>query len=127
METPRGLVLLRRAHEPAKGLLDFPGGFVDYGEGLEQAAIREVHEELGVTVSGLTYVASFPNLYLYKGMTYHTTDPFFRCRDETPELLRHNDEAVEIVFLPIDTVPEAELGFDSGRNVLRLVRGEGGG
>ncbi|MCH8087573.1 MAG: NUDIX hydrolase, partial [Chloroflexi bacterium] len=44
------LVLLRREIEPAYGKWVFPGGFVDRGETLEAAAMREAQEEAGVDV-----------------------------------------------------------------------------
>jgi ADP-ribose pyrophosphatase YjhB (NUDIX family) len=43
-------VLLRRGFEPGKGLWTFPGGFVDLGESVEEAAIRETREELEVDI-----------------------------------------------------------------------------
>jgi ADP-ribose pyrophosphatase YjhB (NUDIX family) len=44
------IVLGRRAHEPKLGLWSFPSGFVDAGEVVEAAAIREVEEETGLCV-----------------------------------------------------------------------------
>ena len=43
-------VLLRRGFDPGKGLWTFPGGFVDLGESVEEAAIRETREELVVDI-----------------------------------------------------------------------------
>ena len=44
------LALVRRAIEPALGQWSFPSGYVDRGEALEDAAVREVQEETGVDV-----------------------------------------------------------------------------
>jgi 8-oxo-dGTP diphosphatase len=44
------IVLVRRAMNPSKGLWVFPGGYVDAGESVEDAARREVWEETGLTV-----------------------------------------------------------------------------
>jgi 8-oxo-dGTP diphosphatase len=45
-----GLVLIaRRAREPLRGLYSFPGGVVEIGETLREAALRELDEEVGVT------------------------------------------------------------------------------
>src|SRR4051795_10723846 len=56
------LVLVRRAIEPGYGLWVFPGGFVDRGEALTQAAIREAREESGLDVrlDRLVNIYSYP-------------------------------------------------------------------
>src|SRR5215813_10815651 len=56
------IVLTRRAINPARGKWTFPGGYVDWGEPVEAAAIRETLEETGLTVElgGLIGVYSYP-------------------------------------------------------------------
>lgn len=49
IEHPEGLVLIERAKPPYGWAL--PGGFVEYGESLEEAALREAREETGLKVS----------------------------------------------------------------------------
>jgi ADP-ribose pyrophosphatase YjhB (NUDIX family) len=44
------LLLVKRDEEPDKGMWSFPGGMVELGESTEEAAVREVREELGLTV-----------------------------------------------------------------------------
>lgn len=44
------IVLLRRGIEPFKGMLEFPGGMVEYGETVEHAVVREAEEETGLKV-----------------------------------------------------------------------------
>src|SRR5215207_5295209 len=50
VEMDGGIVLGKRAHEPMMGAWSFPSGFVDSGEVLEVAAVREVEEETGLKV-----------------------------------------------------------------------------
>jgi mutator protein MutT len=42
------VLLVRRANPPDAGLWGFPGGKIDFGESIEQAAIRELFEETGI-------------------------------------------------------------------------------
>src|SRR3972149_4025536 len=56
------IVLVRRAIEPGYGLWVFPGGYVDRGEEITSAAIREAREETGLEVrlDGLVNIYSYP-------------------------------------------------------------------
>lgn len=44
------LLVIRRGHDPGRGLWSLPGGRVETGETDEQALIREMHEETGLDV-----------------------------------------------------------------------------
>lgn len=59
-----GKILLGlRATEPAKGLWDILGGFIDAGETAEDAVHREILEETGLRVEIVRYLGSFPDTY----------------------------------------------------------------
>ncbi len=105
------IVLLRRGTDPGRGLWTFPGGFVDLGESVEQAAIRETQEELRITVTldGLVGVYSRPQdrvvLVVYTATT-----------GEPPQT---TPEAVEVRAFEPGHLPWDELAFWSTEQALR--------
>ena len=61
------VLLIKRAFEPLKGRWTLPGGRREPGETIEETAIREVREELGLSVYGLRPVMLLPvGKYLLK-------------------------------------------------------------
>jgi 8-oxo-dGTP diphosphatase len=58
----KGIVLVKRKRPPYEGYWALPGGFVEYGETVEEAVVREVREETGleVDIKGLVGVYSKP-------------------------------------------------------------------
>lgn len=109
------VVLLRRGFEPGKGLWTFPGGFVDLGESVEDAARREAMEELAaeLELGPLVGVYSRPQeriVLIVFGATL-TQEP-----QTTPE-------ATEVrAFAPAE-VPWDELAFWSTEQALRDLLG----
>jgi len=59
LDGPR-VLLIRRAFEPLRGLWTLPGGRREAGESIEETAIRELREELGVIISDLVPVRQLP-------------------------------------------------------------------
>src|SRR5688500_19347227 len=57
------VLLIRRAHETAQGMLAFPGGFVDVVEPAEAALLREVEEEVGLTFTLVVILCSYTHTY----------------------------------------------------------------
>jgi 8-oxo-dGTP diphosphatase len=53
------LLLVERARPPAQGMFAFPGGRVEPGETLEEAARRELFEETGLSVTSLEVIETY--------------------------------------------------------------------
>lgn len=104
-----GVVLVKRKFPPLGWAL--PGGFIDYGETAEHAAVREAMEEtsLDVRLRGLLGVYSDPA----RDPRKHTMSVVFWAECEHPERLAGGDDAAEAVFHSLDSLPE--LAFDHAK------------
>ena len=116
------IILLRRAKAPRKGMSALPGGFIEPGERAEDGALRECSEELGWKPDRIEFLASFPNIYRYRGIPYATCDLYFYTRvtdPETVEFEANPGEVAEILRVPADAIPWDDIAFESTRNALR--------
>ena len=107
------IMVATRAHEPAKGTYDLPGGFVDMNETAEKALIREVKEETGLEVVSAQYLFSMPNLYIYSGFQVETTDLFFLCKLQNSSKFSAQDDVAELKFIPIADLDPSLFGLRS--------------
>ena len=106
------IVLVRRAIEPGYGKWVFPGGYVDRGETLTSAAMREAREECGLDVR----LDALVNLYSYAGrapviVVYAAT--------ATGGTLCVDDESLEVLEWDIAAIPWNDLAFRSTHEGLR--------
>lgn len=118
------ILLIKRNNEPSKGKLDLPGGFVDPNESVEEAAKREVREELNMELGMLKYLGSQPNTYEYKGVTYKTCDLFFSSRIDTIPTDLDKTEIKELILVSRSEIPLEEIAFESTKKMLRFLKNE---
>lgn len=112
-------LFIRRAKEPGQGRLAPPGGFVDIGESAEEAAHREIREEVGLELADLAFLSSHPNLYPYDGVTYPTLDLFFTARAVDPDRTQALDDVEGFHWVdPLGIRPE-DMAFTSMQSALR--------
>jgi mutator protein MutT len=106
------VLLLRRAISPARGLWTFPGGYVDRGEPVDRAAVRETWEETGLRVrlERLHGVFSYPDV---------TVVLIVYTAAVTGGSLVAGDECEEAVWAQPAAIPWEELAFPSTADALR--------
>ena len=111
--TPDGIVLVKRAHEPYKDRWALPGGFVRYGEMVEDAAMREAEEEtsLKVKLRKLVGIYSDPS----RDPRGHVVSVCFLAERIDSRPSAKGDAAEVRIFKDI---PWGELAFDHAR-ILR--------
>ncbi|WP_273846381.1 NUDIX hydrolase [Rubrobacter calidifluminis] len=112
------VVLIRRANEPFRGRWALPGGFVDVGETVEQAARREVREETGLEVEleRLVGVYSEPA----RDPRGHNVSVAFLAHPVGDAGPRGSDDASEALLLDPAVV---ELAFDHDRIIRDALGG----
>ncbi len=107
-----GLVMVRRTIEPGFGLWVVPGGFVDLGETVEEAVVREAQEEAGVTVR----VVRLQNVYSYR----HSRTVVIAFETEyISGTLAPGDEESEVRSFAPHEIPWEEIAFSSSREALK--------
>jgi len=120
IELPDGRIAMgRRKFEPRKGMLDWPGGFVDMMERAEDALIREVREELGIEITQYEFLTTSPNEYPFKGISYFTCDIAFVCKLNTIPEFKATDDVSEVILVYPEDVDYNELCFPSTVNIMR--------
>lgn len=111
-ETPRGIVLQRRNKNPRKGYWVLPGGFVDRGETLEEAAKREFFEETGL----ISTIDSLLGNYSYPGEANIII--VYQSRI-TGGIIRPCHESMSIDEFKREDIPWDRLAFDTTQKALK--------
>ncbi|MEO1924275.1 MAG: NUDIX hydrolase [Nautiliaceae bacterium] len=104
-----GIVIIKRKNPPFGFAL--PGGFVDYGEKVEDALVREMKEEtsLEVKIEKLLGVYSDPS----RDPRMHTASCVFIC--SAFDMPKAGDDAKEAYVVKLEEIPWNEIVFDHGK------------
>ncbi|MEA2053695.1 MAG: NUDIX hydrolase [Candidatus Thermoplasmatota archaeon] len=110
------ILLIKRKNDPFKGRWALPGGFVEYGETVEEAVVREVKEETGLetTVQSLLGVYSDPD----RDPRGHTVSIAYLLSVKKG-LPKGGDDASDTKFFDLNALPP--LAFDHAQIVRDAV------
>lgn len=90
------LLLIKRKHTPFKGQYALPGGFVDIGETVEEAALRELDEETGIGGKIISLIGVYSNPK--RDPRGHTVSTAFLIRPSSSKVAGGDDaESAEFV------------------------------
>jgi ADP-ribose pyrophosphatase YjhB (NUDIX family) len=106
-----GIILLKRGVEPALGKWVFPGGYVDRGESVQDAAVRETKEESRLEVR----LASLLNVYSYPGSPNIIV---VYAAEVISGELEAADETVDAGAFQPSEIPWHDLAFESTKDAL---------
>ena len=118
------VLTFRRQRKPSLGKLALPGGFLDSMETLEEAAIREAREEVGLDVHTVRYLTSYPNQYVYRGILYYTINTYFVSNEFSGEIVAQEGEVGKWAWVDPIAVDSSEWAFPSLQHAVSALCSE---
>ena len=107
----KDIVLIKRKNPPFKNGYALPGGFVDVGETVEDACIREALEETNIKVKIIKLIGVFSDPK--RDPRGHTVSVAFLCEPRTKkEKPKAQDDAAALEIVPISKLTSLKLSFD---------------
>ena len=102
-------ILIKRKNDPYKGYWALPGGFVEYGESVETAAIREAKEETNIDVK----LKDLVNIYSKPGRDPrgHTVTVVFTAAGDM-SVKKADSDAMDITIFSPEKLDEIDIAFD---------------
>ena len=120
------VLLVRRLNAPAKGRLGIPGGVVELGEKVSDAAIREVLEETGILVEPIRVLTVFDSIVRDKEdrIKFHYVLSEYLCKYIKGTLHAASD-VCEALWVPIHDLDSLDMSRHNVEFIKKTAREEG--
>jgi 8-oxo-dGTP pyrophosphatase MutT (NUDIX family) len=115
-EVPKG-ALIGRLDRQGRLLWSLPKGHIEQGETPEQAAVREIEEETGISGVVLAKLGTIDFWFVAEGRRIHKTVEHFLLRATGGELSDADVEVTEVAWVPL-TEMSAQLAYPDERNLV---------
>jgi O-acetyl-ADP-ribose deacetylase (regulator of RNase III)/ADP-ribose pyrophosphatase YjhB (NUDIX family) len=120
IEINEGIVIIERSNPPFGWAL--PGGFVDYGESLEEAAVRETKEETDLDVSGVKQFHTYSTFG--RDPRFHTIGTVFIASAQGKP--KAGDDAKGIKVIKLSDIEGMEFAFDHKKIIQDYIKYKAG-
>jgi len=115
-EELQGIVLIKRKYPPLG--LALPGGFVDVGEKVEDACIREMKEEISLEVEIKTLLGVYSDPK--RDERFHTASVVYLCK--AYGMPKGADDAKEAMVINLEDIKLDKLVFDHGKIIQDYLK-----
>ncbi|RJP29849.1 MAG: NUDIX domain-containing protein [Candidatus Omnitrophota bacterium] len=116
IEIDDSIVIIQRSNPPFGWAL--PGGFVDYGESLEDAVIREAKEETNMEITQLKQFRTYSDPD--RDPRFHTIGTVFIAKAKGNP--RAGDDAKGLKVIPLKDIKKFDFAFDHGRIIEDYIK-----
>ena len=113
VERDNNILMIKRKSDTFDNHLALPGGFVDYGETVENAAVREALEEVGIVVKPLHILGVYS--HPERDPRGHVVSVCFICSFEGDPVA--GDDAGSYQWINLETISKEKLAFDHNKIV----------
>lgn len=115
------ILLTKRVINPYKGYWDLPGGFVEIGQNLEKALVKEIKEELGAEVKSFAFLGSFSSQYRIKKKREKLVGVAFRVKLKRTDFKIGSDIS-EAKWFSKNALPKITPHADVQKTLQKILR-----
>ena len=122
MDKDRKILLVKRRFEPGSGLWSIPGGLVELGETVREAALRELEEETGLKAD-INGIVDVVDTIIREGglVKYHYVIIVFEAENPSGELRRCSEECIDAGWFRLGEALSMELTKTARKILEELI------